>query len=100
MMAWMNRDAWDATRREGLAVYWSRSRKKLWRKGESSGNIQEVQDVFLDCDRDTVLLKVRQVGDAACHTGRRSCFFTRLTETGPEITSEPLFNPDEVYRDR
>ncbi len=98
MMAWMNREAWDLTIREGRAVYWSRSRRKIWRKGESSGRSQKIKEIFLDCDGDTILLKVVQSGQAACHTGRRSCFYSRVFPGSPEITSEPLFNPAEVYR--
>src|SRR3954452_4988373 len=80
MLAWMNRDAFEETVRTRRAVYFSRSRNKLWRKGEESGHIQEVKDIFIDCDADTVLLKVRQVGGAACHEGYRSCFFRRLQD--------------------
>lgn len=98
MMAWMNRQAWELTLAEGRAVYWSRSRNKLWRKGESSGNVQKIREIYLDCDADTILLKVDQIGMAACHTGRRSCFYTRITRDGGEIVSEPLFDPSEVYR--
>jgi phosphoribosyl-AMP cyclohydrolase len=75
MLAWMNAQALEMTLSEGRAVYWSRSRQALWRKGDTSGNAQEVVELRLDCDGDTVLLKVRQVGEGACHTGRRSCFF-------------------------
>lgn len=89
MLAWMNTDAFAATIETGRATYWSRSRQELWRKGDTSGHIQEVEDILIDCDQDTVLLKVRQTG-AACHTGRQSCFYRRLdgaqnlqsTETG------------------
>lgn len=98
MLAWMNPEAWEMTRSEGIAVYWSRSRNKIWRKGESSGNTQIVREIYLDCDNDTVLLKVDQKGDAACHTGRRSCFYQKVEEDGSiKITTEPLFDPDEVY---
>jgi len=98
MLAWMNREAWELTCREGIAVYWSRSRSRIWRKGETSGNTQMVQEIYLDCDNDTVLLKVKQNGDAACHTGRRSCFFRKIEADGSErIVSRPLFDPDEVY---
>src|SRR3974377_1465039 len=78
MLAWMNREAFDETVRTGRACYFSRSRNRLWRKGEESGNVQEVREIFVDCDADTILLKVRQIGDAACHEGYRSCFFRRL----------------------
>lgn len=80
MMAWMNADALAATLEEGRAVYWSRSRQCLWRKGESSGNVQELVDIALDCDGDTFLLKVHQIGGCACHTGRRHCFFYRPSD--------------------
>ena len=97
MMAWMNREAWTLTLAEGRAVYWSRSRGELWRKGETSGHVQTVREIYLDCDGDTILIKVDQRGDAACHTGRRSCFYSRVFPGSPEIVSEPLFNPDDIY---
>ncbi len=97
MLAWMNQEAWELTLREGIAVYWSRSRGKIWRKGESSGNTQLVHEIYLDCDNDTVLLKVEQKGDAACHTGRHSCFYQKIENGVIRIISEPLFDPDEVY---
>ena len=97
MMAWMNEESWNSTLAEGKAVYWSRSRGKLWRKGETSGNVQTVREILLDCDGDTILLKVDQAGDAACHTGRRSCFYSRVYPGTPKIISEPLFDPTEVY---
>ena len=97
MLAWMNREAWDATVMSGRAVYWSRRRNRLWRKGESSGNEQIVAGIFLDCDRDAVILKVRQIGEAACHTGRRSCFFREIADGRERIISEPLFDPSDVY---
>jgi phosphoribosyl-AMP cyclohydrolase len=75
MLAFMNRESFDLTLKTGIAHYWSRSRNRLWKKGETSGNIQEIREIRIDCDDDTVLLKIRQVGDAACHTGHRSCFF-------------------------
>ena len=78
MMAWMNREAYEETVRTRRAVYFSRSRNRLWRKGEESGNVQEVRDIFLDCDADTILLKVHQIGGAACHEGYQSCFFRRV----------------------
>src|SRR5947209_2468332 len=78
MLAWMNREAFEETVRTGRAVYFSRSRDRLWRKGEESGHVQEVKEVYIDCDADTVLLKVRQVGGAACHQGYKSCFFRKL----------------------
>lgn len=97
MMAWMNQESWNLTLTEGRAVYWSRSRGKLWRKGESSGHVQTVREIYLDCDGDTILLKVDQSGDAACHTGRRSCFYSRVYPGTPETVSKPLFDPSDVY---
>ncbi|MBN1534664.1 MAG: phosphoribosyl-AMP cyclohydrolase [Spirochaetes bacterium] len=81
MLAYMNRESFELTLRTGIAHYWSRSRNQLWKKGETSGNIQEVIEVRIDCDSDTVLLRIRQIGGAACHTGRRSCFY-RVVENG------------------
>ena len=96
MLAYMNEEALQKTLETGFAHYFSRSRQKLWKKGESSGNVQKVEEILLDCDGDTILLKVKQSGPA-CHTGRRSCFFTDLkTDT---TTSEPIQNPDEMYDD-
>ena len=100
MLAWMNLEAWNATIAEGIAVYWSRSRQKIWRKGESSGNVQRVREIYLDCDMDSILMKVEQTGGAACHTGRRSCFFNKLENGGIRVISEPLFDPGEVYGKR
>ena len=97
MMAYMNAESYAETLSTGRAVYFSRSRNKLWRKGEESGNQQEVQAIYLDCDRDTILLKVKQIGDAACHRGYASCFFRRVTDDGLETIEEPLFDPGEVY---
>lgn len=98
MVAFMNEDAWKKTLKTGKATYFSRSRNKLWVKGESSGHVQMVREIRIDCDNDTVLLKVDQVGGAACHLGYKSCFF-RIIENGEPVTvGEPLFNPDEVYK--
>lgn len=101
MMAWMNREALQRTIDTGKATYWSRSRQKFWVKGETSGHFQEVQGIYIDCDADVVLLKVRQVG-AACHTGRRSCFFRQLDAKKGEwkVILEPMVNPEEVYTQR
>jgi phosphoribosyl-AMP cyclohydrolase len=97
MVAWMNREALSLTAREGKAVYWSRSRRKLWRKGEESGHEQVVKEIRLDCDNDVVMLQVQQLGGVACHTGRRSCFFQRL-EDGRWVTVEPVLkDPDLIY---
>lgn len=98
MLAYMNREAWLHTLTTGKATYWSRSRSSLWIKGESSGNVQHVKDIYIDCDDDTVLLQVEQVGDAACHTGYRSCFYRKLSEGKVEVTGEKIFNPEEVYK--
>ena len=98
MLAYMNELAFRKTLETGTATYWSRSRDALWVKGESSGNTQEVTDVLVDCDDDTVLLKVRQKGDAACHLGYRSCFFRRVDGDDSETIAERVFDPDEVYR--
>src|SRR5262245_52812493 len=91
MLAWMNREAYEETLRTGRAVYYSRSRRKLWRKGEESGHVQEVRGVYLDCDADTVLLKVHQVGGAACHEGYRSCFFRQVQGTELKVIAEKVF---------
>jgi phosphoribosyl-AMP cyclohydrolase len=97
MMAWMNREALAATVAEGVAVYWSRSRGRLWRKGESSGHTQIVRELRLDCDGDTVLLTVEQTGGIACHTGRERCFFQRLAD-GEWVSDEPVLrSPDAIY---
>jgi phosphoribosyl-AMP cyclohydrolase len=102
MFAWMNRDALARTVELGQAVYWSRSRKKLWHKGEESGHFQEVQEIRMDCDQDVLLLKVKQVGDLACHTGRHSCFFSKFEDNGDEsdwIEVDPVLkNPDDIYK--
>jgi phosphoribosyl-AMP cyclohydrolase len=98
MVAWMNRGALKQTVELGEAVYWSRSRKKLWHKGEESGHTQKVKEVRLDCDEDVVLLKIEQVGGIACHTGRRSCFF-QLLEKGQWVTVDPVLkDPHEIYK--
>lgn len=98
MLAFMNEEAWTATLETGKATYYSRSRKKLWVKGESSGNVQLVKEIRIDCDNDTVLLKVEQVGGAACHLGYKSCFFSMIENGEVKTIGEPLFNPDEVYK--
>jgi phosphoribosyl-AMP cyclohydrolase len=99
MVAWMNRDALLQTARESQAVYWSRSRQALWRKGETSGNEQRVIEIQLDCDGDVIILRVDQKGEIACHTGRNSCFFRKLTEQGWEVTEPVLKDPKEMYPD-
>jgi len=98
MMAYMNRESWEATLKTGKATYWSRSRQKLWLKGESSGNVQIVKAIFIDCDEDTILLQVKQIGEAACHTGYRSCFYRKLEGDTFVISGEKIFNPEDVYK--
>jgi len=97
MMAYMNRDAWEETLKTQKACFWSRSRKKLWLKGETSGHVQEVREIYLDCDQDTLLLKVEQKGGAACHTGYRSCFHQRYRDGVWTVSGERVFDPKEVY---
>jgi phosphoribosyl-AMP cyclohydrolase len=98
MLAYMNELAFEKTLETRKATYWSRSRNELWIKGESSGNTQEVTEVLVDCDLDTVVLKVKQHGGAACHEGYRSCFFRRLGDGDPEIVGDRVFDPAEVYK--
>ena len=98
MVAWMNREALEETARTMRGVYFSRSRNRLWRKGEESGHVQNVSEIRLDCDSDVVLLKVEQVGGIACHTGRRACFFQKL-DNGNWVTIAPVLkHPDEIYK--
>ncbi len=97
MVAHMNREAWEETLASGRAVYFSRSRGKLWRKGEESGNVQRIRSVRVDCDGDAVLLLVDQIGGAACHEGYASCFFREATSDGLTIIAERVFDPAEVY---
>ncbi len=99
MVAYMNKEALIKTFTTKLAHFYSRSRKKLWLKGEESGNIQKVKSIYLDCDNDCILIKVRQVGNASCHTGYRSCFYRKITDSGEfKIVEKKIFNPEEVYR--
>ena len=99
MLAYMNREAWQETLRTGRVCYFSRSRNKLWRKGEESGNVQVVKEIYFDCDADTVLIKVDQIGGAACHEGYQSCFFRRLdpTDQSYQVVGERIFDPAQVY---
>jgi phosphoribosyl-AMP cyclohydrolase len=97
MLAYMNQQAFEATLSTGKATYYSRSRQTLWIKGETSGNVQLVKEIRIDCDDDTILLKVEQLGRAACHTGHRSCFHKKIENGSILITGEPLFDPKEVY---
>jgi phosphoribosyl-AMP cyclohydrolase len=98
MLAWMNREAYEETLRTRRACYFSRSRNKLWRKGEESGHVQEVRDIFVDCDADTILLKVKQIGGAACHEGYASCFFRRVDGAELTVVAERVFDPSQVYK--
>jgi phosphoribosyl-AMP cyclohydrolase len=97
MLAWMNSDALQLTISEGRAIYWSRSRQALWRKGEESGHVQHLKELRIDCDADTVLIKVEQVGGIACHTGRRACFYQRLEDGAWCITDDVLRQPEDIY---
>jgi len=98
MLAYMSREAWLKTLETGKATYWSRSRNELWVKGETSGHVQLVKEILVDCDSDTLLLKVHQVGGAACHTGYKSCFYRRVINEQIEIIGEPVFKPEDVYK--
>jgi phosphoribosyl-AMP cyclohydrolase len=98
MLAFMNEEAWGETLKTGMATYWSRTRQELWVKGKTSGNVQWVKEIRIDCDDDTVLLKVDQVGGAACHTGYRSCFFKKVEGDGIRESGEKIFDPKEVYK--
>lgn len=98
MFAWMNREALQLSQDTGQAVYWSRSRSRLWRKGEESGHVQKIHEIRLDCDEDVILLKIEQVGGIACHTGRHSCFFKKL-ENGNWLVDRPVIkNPEDIYK--
>lgn len=99
MLAYMDEEAFALTQSTGFAHYWSRSKKRIWKKGESSGHMQVVKEIYLDCDSDTILLKVDQIGEAACHEGYRSCFFRRIEGDDFSINTTPLFNPSDIYRD-
>lgn len=98
MLAYMNRESWEATLKSGKATFWSRSRQKLWLKGESSGHVQIIKNIYIDCDDDTILLQVEQLGGAACHTGHRSCFYRKLEGGGVVVVGEKVFNPKDVYK--
>lgn len=97
MLAYINNLAWEETLKTGKAHYWSRSRSKLWLKGESSGHIQKIHEILVDCDDDTVIYKVEQLGGAACHTGHRSCFYRVVKGDKLIVQGEPLFDPEKVY---
>jgi phosphoribosyl-AMP cyclohydrolase len=97
MLGYMNREAWEETLRSKRVTFWSRSRTKLWQKGETSGHFQEVKEILLDCDGDTLLIRANQIGGAACHTGFRSCFHHRFEDGEWKISGERIFDPKEVY---
>jgi phosphoribosyl-AMP cyclohydrolase len=97
MVAHMNREAFEETLATNRVVYFSRSRNRLWHKGEESGNVQQLREVFIDCDADAVLLKVEQIGGAACHEGYRSCFFRKVESTGLQLVGQRVFDPKDVY---
>ena len=98
MLAYMNKPAWEATLASGRATYWSRSRNELWVKGKTSGNLQIVKEICIDCDNDTVLLKVEQIGGAACHLGYKSCFFRKVKDGSLQTCGKRVFDPAEVYK--
>jgi len=98
MLAFMNEAAWEETLKTGRATFWSRTRQELWVKGKSSGNVQLIKEIRIDCDDDTILLKVEQVGGAACHTGYRSCFFKKVEDGSVQVVGEKIFDPKEVYK--
>ncbi len=100
MMAFINRESWELTLSTGIVHYWSRSRGKLWKKGESSGNVQEVKEIRVDCDNDCVLLKIDQIGKAACHTGFRSCFYRVVKGDALVEDGLKVFDPEKVYGDK
>ena len=97
MLAFMNQQAWKATLKTGKATYWSRTRQELWVKGQTSGNQQIVKEIRIDCDEDTVLLKIEQLGSATCHTGHRSCFHKKIVDGSVKIIGKPVFDPKEIY---
>lgn len=98
MLAYINEEAWNETLKTGNATYWTRSRQKLWRKGEESGNVQKVKEIYVDCDADTVIFKVEQIGGAACHEGYPSCFFRKYENGELKVVGERVFDPAKVYK--
>ena len=98
MLAYINEEAWNETLKTGNATYWTRSRQKLWRKGEESGNVQKVKEIYVDCDLDTVIFKVEQIGGAACHEGYHSCFFRKYERGELVVVGERVFDPAKVYK--
>lgn len=97
MLAYINKEAWEESLRTGKAHYWSRSRNKLWLKGESSGHVQLIKNILVDCDEDTVIFQVEQLGGAACHKGYSSCFFRKVEDDTLTIHADPVFDPSKVY---
>jgi len=98
MLAYINEESWNETLKSGVATYWTRSRQKLWKKGETSGNVQVIKEIYVDCDEDTVIFKIDQVGGAACHEGYRSCFFRKYENGDLKVVGERVFDPDKVYK--
>ena len=98
MLAYINKLSWEETLKSGNATYWSRSRNKLWKKGEESGNVQKIKEILVDCDDDTVIFKVEQIGGAACHTGYRTCFYRKIDGAELKTVGEKVFNPEEKYK--
>ena len=98
MLAYINEVSWKASLETGYATYWSRSRNKLWKKGESSGNLQKIKEILIDCDNDTIIFKIEQLGGAACHTGHKSCFYRKLCDGKVCVADDIVFDPKEVYK--
>jgi phosphoribosyl-AMP cyclohydrolase len=98
MLAYINKLSWEETLKSGNATYWSRSRSKLWKKGEESGNVQKIKEILVDCDDDTVIFKVDQIGGAACHTGYRTCFYRKIDGDKLKTVGEKVFNPEDKYK--
>ena len=98
MLAYISKESWEESLKSRYATYFSRSRNKLWKKGESSGNLQKIHQILVDCDRDTVIFKVEQIGGAACHTGHRSCFYTETDGISEKELNDPVFDPATVYK--
>lgn len=98
MLAYINKLSWEETLKSGNATYWSRSRNKLWKKGEESGNVQKIREILVDCDDDTVIFKVDQIGGAACHTGYRTCFYRKIDGGELKTVGERVFNPEDKYK--
>ena len=98
MLAYINKLSWEETLKSGNATYWSRSRNKLWKKGEESGNVQKIKEILVDCDDDTVIFRVDQIGGAACHTGYRTCFYRKIDGGNLKTVGEKVFNPEEKYK--